>query len=529
MATPDIGELVRLGDGPTATVYSGQHRGVPVALKVFPRRLDKRTMAAFSREQSTLAGLRRFAPILPVDGVDELPTGEPVARMELCPQSLAGLVGRVGPLNPVDVVVIGRTVALALAAAHRAGLPHGGISPHNVLFRASGEPVVSDFGVTLRQAMARAPLSAVDYLPPEALGTGALDQRGDLYALGAVLHFALTGRPPYPGRLGEQPGDRVRRILGEPVPVTAAEGVPEALATLVVRLLAADPAERPMDAGEVADQLGALLPEPPPESDVDEFDDFAGAPPVPVPEQAPPAPPPPAPAPDPAPTVQVTAYPDEFDDFAAPAPMPPVAGPAPIAPVAEPAPMVPVAGPAPMVPVAGPAAIAPVAGVGGGQFAVDPRPSDPEPLAAPAVPPAGRPGRATRYALVAGCAVLVGVLVWVLARLLTGDPQEIAATPPQVVATPGSGVSAPGVELDAPGDGADKVKLTWRSGGGELEFAVVVAEEGEPTRVLPAGRDRSMTVPVEPGRRYCFLVQATDGTRVYESAAVPLRGATCRR
>jgi hypothetical protein len=84
------------------------------------------------------------------------------------------------------------------------------------------------------------------------------------------------------------------------------------------------------------------------------------------------------------------------------------------------------------------------------------------------------------------------------------------------------------VELAAPTDLTDKVRLTWKSSR-DLDFAVVVAAEGEKTRVLLAERNHSMTVEVEPDTRYCFLVQASDGDRVYESQPQPLRGATCRR
>lgn len=312
-----IDELTRLGDGPVATVYSGLRQGVPVALKVFSRRFDRRTMALFAQEQSALAGLRRSAPILPVDGFDELATGELAVRMELCPQSLARLVERGGPLNPADVLVIGRTVALALAAAHRSGIAHGGVSPHNVLFRASGEMVVSDFGTALRRALVRDRVPAADYLPPER--HGELDERTDLYGLGAVLYFALTGRPPYPARLGEQPGERARRIRHDPLPAVDVEDVPIGLATLLARLLATRPADRPSDAVRIADQLGELMPEPPREPDADEFDDFAA--PVPPPGRPTSVTYPTAPAPAP-PTSACDL--DEFDDFAVPGPLPPV-------------------------------------------------------------------------------------------------------------------------------------------------------------------------------------------------------------
>ncbi|WP_158075584.1 protein kinase domain-containing protein, partial [Actinokineospora bangkokensis] len=283
MATVAADRLHRLGDGPVATVYSGQREGAAVAYKVYPRRFDKRTLSAFTKEQATLAGLREVTSLLVVDAVDELPTGEPALRMELCASSLALVVGGRGPMPAGDVVALGKAVATALSAAHDSGVVHGGMSPHNILFRAGGDAVLSDFGLPLRHATARDPLHALEFLPPETLRTGTLDVATDLYGLGALLHYALAGRTPHPGRLGEQPGERVLRILSEPVPALNAQDLPVSLATLVARLLAADPAHRPARASLVVDQLTALLPDTtttPSES----FDDFA----LPRPTTAPP-------------------------------------------------------------------------------------------------------------------------------------------------------------------------------------------------------------------------------------------------
>lgn len=332
--TIDSAELHRVDDGPVATVYSGQQAGVPAVWKVFPKRLDKRTMAAFNKEQAKLAAIRRVTSILPVTGVDELDTGEFAVRMERCTQSLAALVDRVGPLPPADVVVLGRAVAVALAAAHGAGVVHGGMSPHNILFRTTGEPVVADFGVTLRQAFARDPLYAIEFLPPETLRTGVLNEGTDLYGLGAVLHYALSGRSPHPGRLGEQPGERVLRILGEPVPAINTPDVPVVLSTLVARLLSAAPERRLGDASAVAAQLGAMLPDAPPRAAADDFDDFSGPRPGQPLRPMPPPPAQPVGQAPPAPVVSVDGGDfDDFDDFAVPAyrSAPPVSRP-PVAP-----------------------------------------------------------------------------------------------------------------------------------------------------------------------------------------------------
>ncbi|UVS79270.1 protein kinase domain-containing protein [Actinokineospora sp. UTMC 2448] len=241
-----------IGHGPVATVYSGTHDGEPAAFKVFPRGFDRRTLAAFTREQAALPPNRA---ILAVEEVTRLPDGRHALRLPLCAESLADRVLRTGGLPVDDVVILGAAVAGALAAAHAVGVVHGGITPTNILIRPSGEPAVADFGTVLRDAFTRDPMHGVEYTYPDTLRTGVRDERSDLYGLGAVLHFALTGQSPYPSRLGEQPGQRVLRVLGEPVPAIHRPDVPVALATLIARLLAPGAAQRTLDAAAVADQL----------------------------------------------------------------------------------------------------------------------------------------------------------------------------------------------------------------------------------------------------------------------------------
>lgn len=147
-------------------------------------------------------------------------------------------------------------------------------------------------------------------------------------------------------------------------------------------------------------------------------------------------------------------------------------------------------------------------------------------LAGPMAPP-DQPGRRLiRYDLLAGAALLLALLALVPLLLLRSDPEEMSSTPR---VPGGNGVAGEvTVELAEPTDQGDKVQLTWKATR-ELDFAVVVAAEGEKTQVLLAERNHSMTVEVEPGLKYCFLVQASDGDRVYESAPQPLRGAVCRK
>ncbi|MFL6127210.1 hypothetical protein [Actinophytocola sp.] len=148
-------------------------------------------------------------------------------------------------------------------------------------------------------------------------------------------------------------------------------------------------------------------------------------------------------------------------------------------------------------------------------------------LAGPLAPPDQPHRRLIRYDLLAGAALLLALLALVPLLLLRGDPEEISSTP-RVPAAGGAGSGEVTVELAEPTDLSDKVQLSWKASR-DLDFAVVVAAEGESTRVLLAERNHTMTVDVKPGRKYCFLVQASDGDRVYESEPQSLRGASCRK
>jgi len=163
-------------------------------------------------------------------------------------------------------------LAAMLVHVHGAGLVHGDVKPANVLVPSPEQPMLVDFGLTLRlrgrddahQVAASAHSRGTPaYLAPERVASGAAwDLRADLYALGCMLFELLTGRPPYAG----SPSQVVRAHRDAPVPSLAEEApdAPAELAELVGRLLAKDPADRPASAAEVARVLEVTPPSAPP-------------------------------------------------------------------------------------------------------------------------------------------------------------------------------------------------------------------------------------------------------------------------
>ncbi|WAL67839.1 protein kinase [Amycolatopsis cynarae] len=463
-----VAGLRLLAEGPVATVYAGQWGGAEVAVKVFGEGFDRETTASFDRERKALDSLRAERAILPADGVIALPDGRSGVRMELCRGSLAGLLGSGKVLAVRDALAVGWTVAAALAAAHQVGVVHGGVTPHNVLYRQSGELTLADFGVALRRRFPRDPMHTVEYAAPESLREDTLSVTSDLYGLGAVVFAALTGAPPFPRRTGQQPGERILQVLRDPVPPLDVPGIPPGLSEVVGRLLAKDPADRPQDAVVVAELFERMYRSEAGHNDVEaEFDDFAGT------AQAAPPPPPSALPSEPVRAqggrtlVRTFGGPERSRGDKAQRP-----------------------GRRPAV----------LAGLGAAIAALTVVPvittlnGSTDQGAAPAAATAGTSADTST---------------------VPSSPQPSSPAEPDV-----------NLVLAPPNDQGTQVQLTW-SAGADLDFAVVVAGERLTTTVLMAGRQHTKAVPVDPARKYCFQIRGTDGTHIYSGDPVPIRGAHC--
>jgi hypothetical protein len=186
---------------------------------------------------------------------------------------LQTLVEEHGPLSPARVVHVLRQVCSSLAEAHSHGLIHRDIKPANILLchRACEHDVVKvlDFGLAKYHAADEPQDSEVThanvivgtpaYLAPEvALGNVVPDGRADLYALGCVAYWLLTGRPVFDADTAM--GMAVAHIDHEPSPPSTHldTPLPEELEAIVLRCLAKGRDDRPADAGALASQLGPL-------------------------------------------------------------------------------------------------------------------------------------------------------------------------------------------------------------------------------------------------------------------------------
>ncbi|GAA4440519.1 serine/threonine-protein kinase [Phytohabitans houttuyneae] len=166
-----------------------------------------------------------------------------------------------GPLPWPEAARTAAQVASGLAAAHRMGVVHRDVKPGNVMLTQTGAKVL-DFGIA---ALAGARpegdggwlVGTPAYAAPERLDAGPPDPADDVYALGALLYEALTGRPPLPVATWDEAEQAHRRSPAVAPP--SVPGLPSGVAALVLACLSRDPDRRPR-AQDVADTLDAAVP-----------------------------------------------------------------------------------------------------------------------------------------------------------------------------------------------------------------------------------------------------------------------------
>jgi serine/threonine-protein kinase len=117
-------------------------------------------------------------------------------------ESLGTRISRSGPLSPVEACDVAEQICGALEAAHGVGVVHRDLKPHNVLVDPRGKYRVIDFGIAKLPYLEGMTATGVivgtpEYMAPEQILGGEVDERADLYALGTILYECLTGEAPY--------------------------------------------------------------------------------------------------------------------------------------------------------------------------------------------------------------------------------------------------------------------------------------------------------------------------------------------
>jgi serine/threonine-protein kinase len=163
---------------------------------------------------------------------------------------------RRGPLAVSRAVPLVGALASALAAAHAADVLHRDVKPGNVLLGRDGAIKLTDFGIAslVSSRLRGSVFGTPGYLPPETVRGKGFDASGDLFALGAVAYYCLTGRPAFGG---STPVDILKNALHARVPPLreACADAPPELEAIVTGLLEPDPARRIADASLLATEL----------------------------------------------------------------------------------------------------------------------------------------------------------------------------------------------------------------------------------------------------------------------------------
>jgi len=275
-----------LGTGGTASVFRARDEvtGQTVAVKLLHPHLSQSDTVrkAFLREGRRTAHVSHPSIVAVVDMGTFREHGIPIAwiaQQIVEGVTLAEHVRATGPLSAVHAAAVAGDILDALGAAHAVGLVHRDVSPANVLVHVvdNGLPrsTLLDFGLAdaagetahgddvLRSSVSPVTAGVVgnaEFASPEQLSGQPVGPRGDLYQVGGMLYFALTGRAPFTG------SDRSAVIRAHlhappPVPSVAVRSVPGALDRVVVRSMLKEPAGRFADAAEMrAAVLEAVTP-----------------------------------------------------------------------------------------------------------------------------------------------------------------------------------------------------------------------------------------------------------------------------
>ncbi len=263
--------LEKLGEGGMGAVYRGKHTRLlkDVAVKVLKGVIggDPQSVARFRREAIVTAELDHPALVRVLDV--QYRYGLHYIVMEFVDgETLETRITRRGPLSPAQTAAVALGVTAGLAAAHARTVIHRDIKPSNIMLTRSGEVKLADLGIAKSSSGATAStlttmegalVGTPQYMAPELFDSPLrASARSDLYALGATMHYMLTGHHPFSGM-------SVREIIravdtqGLPDVRISRADVPAALAEVIRRATMISPEQRYASVQELTDDLRRFL------------------------------------------------------------------------------------------------------------------------------------------------------------------------------------------------------------------------------------------------------------------------------
>jgi eukaryotic-like serine/threonine-protein kinase len=253
--------LSRLGSGGMADVFlaEDQQLGRKVALKLLHHRFaqDPDFVERFRREAQAAAGLQH-PNVVSVYDRGSFDDTYYIAMEYLPGRSLKQLIRQEAPLDPLRAIDIAIQILKAARFAHRRGVIHRDLKPHNVIVDDSGHAKVTDFGIARAGASDMTETGSImgtaQYLSPEQAQGHAVNAGSDLYSVGVVLYEMLTGRVPFDA--DSAVSIALKHVSEAPPPPTQFNpNIPPELEQTVLWVLNKNASDRPAD----ADQLITVL------------------------------------------------------------------------------------------------------------------------------------------------------------------------------------------------------------------------------------------------------------------------------
>jgi serine/threonine-protein kinase len=248
--------ISRVGSGGMADVYLAEDQllGRQVAVKLLHHHFaeDQEFVERFRREASSAAGLSH-QNIVGIFDRGEWQGTYYIAMEYVAGRSLKTTVREQGALDPVLAIDIVVQILRAARFAHRRGVIHRDLKPHNVIIDEEGRARVTDFGIARAGAsdmtLTGSIMGTAQYLSPEQAQGHVVSGASDLYSIGVILYELLSGVVPFEGETAV--AIAFKQVSAEPRPPSAVNpAVPPALDAIVLRALAKDPAQRYADADE---------------------------------------------------------------------------------------------------------------------------------------------------------------------------------------------------------------------------------------------------------------------------------------
>lgn len=256
--------LEKIGDGGMAIVYKAKDRMLNrlVAVKILKPEYarDAKFVESFKKESHAAASLSN-PNIVSIFDVGREGNINYIVMELVEGKTLNDVIAESAPLDYKQAIAITRQIASGLAAAHKHGIIHRDVKPHNVLINEDGVAKIADFGIakavtgaTIVEGTSEAVMGSVHYFSPEQARGIYVDERSDIYSLGIVLYEMLTGEVPFDG---DNPVNVALRHINEDVPAPSQKipNIPPALDKIVLKATARVQTSRYRSAEELIDDL----------------------------------------------------------------------------------------------------------------------------------------------------------------------------------------------------------------------------------------------------------------------------------